>query len=144
MFTGRIFIILLGGFCLTLQCLLLVLRWAEPLQGTVQGLQVLSYVAQSVLDLAGLVQYLHAAGKGVVANCKGTLDGFRVPPFGIVNKTFKVKMFDESNNQKMFYLQNNPNAHSLFKHYMLWLLWIVLTCPSKISHWSLTWGISPH
>jgi len=40
----------------------------------VKGLQVLSHLAQSVQDLARLVQKLHAAGKGVVANCKGAVD----------------------------------------------------------------------
>lgn len=58
----------------------LVLRWAELLQGAVESLQVLPHLTQRVLDLAGLIQNLHAAGKWVVANCKGTLDGCRVSP----------------------------------------------------------------
>lgn len=56
------------------------LRWAELLQGAVQGLQLLSHLAQSVLDLTGPIQDVHAAGKGVVAHRKGTLDGCGVPP----------------------------------------------------------------
>lgn len=45
-----------------------------------KGLQFFPHLAQRVLDLAGLIQNLHAAGKGVVANCKGPLDGRGVSP----------------------------------------------------------------
>lgn len=62
----------------------LVSRGAELLQGAVKGLQLFPHLAQSVLDLAGLIQNLHAAGKGVVANCEGALDGCGVSP-GEVN-----------------------------------------------------------
>lgn len=51
------------------------LRQSDLLQGTLQGLQVFMHLAQSALDLARLVQNLHAAGKGVVVNCEGALDG---------------------------------------------------------------------
>lgn len=64
--------------CMTF--LSLVLRGAELLQGAVESLQVLPHPTQRVLDLAGLIQNLHAAGKWVIANCKGTLDGCRVSP----------------------------------------------------------------
>lgn len=61
------------------------LRWAQFLQGTLKGLQVFSHLAQSILDFVGLIQNLHTAGKWVVANCEGSLDGRRVSP-GEVNK----------------------------------------------------------
>lgn len=76
--------LLLASLSLSSVSLQRVCSWslgrAELLQGSLQGLQVFSHLAQSVLDLAGLVQNLHAAGKGVVTNGKGTLDGCRVLP----------------------------------------------------------------
>lgn len=48
-----------------------------------QGLQVLSHLAQGVLDLTGLIQNLHAGGKRVVAHRKRTFDGCRVSPMGV-------------------------------------------------------------
>lgn len=70
----------LHDFLISAENLLPVLRWTELLQGAVKGLQFFPHLAQRVLDLAGLIQNLHAAGKGVVANCKGPLDGCGVSP----------------------------------------------------------------
>lgn len=70
----------LHDFLISAENLLMVLTRAELLQGAVKGLQVFSHLAQSVLDLAGLIQDLHAAGKGVVANGEGALDGCRESP----------------------------------------------------------------
>lgn len=61
----------------------LVLRRAELLQGAVQGLEVLPHLAQGVLDFTGLIQDLHAAGEGVIADCEGALDVCRVFPVHI-------------------------------------------------------------
>jgi len=60
--------------------LLLPPRGAEPLQGSVEGLQVFPHVAQALLDLAGPVQNLHAAGERVVSEREGPLDAGREPP----------------------------------------------------------------
>lgn len=60
-----------------------VLRRAELLQGAVQGLELLPHLAQGVLDFTGLIQDLHAAGEGVIADCEGALDVCRVFPVHI-------------------------------------------------------------
>lgn len=55
-----------------------------------EGLQVFSHLAQSGLDLSGLIQDLHAAGKGVIADCEGALDVGRVFPVEINECTLKI------------------------------------------------------
>lgn len=60
-----------------------VLRCAELLQSAVKGLQVLPHLAQSIPDLARLIQNVNAAGKRVIAYGKGALDARRILPVKI-------------------------------------------------------------
>lgn len=55
---------------------------AEFLQGAVKSLQLFPHLAQGILNLLRLIQNLNAAGKWVIANPKGALDGRWVSPNG--------------------------------------------------------------
>lgn len=60
--------------------------WAELLQGAVKGLQLFPHLAQGILNLLRLIQNLHAASEGLIADRKWPLNGRRVSPGRVKNK----------------------------------------------------------